>query len=273
MYYIVQLQLSACYLQLNFVKHIYICEFDFFVIVMSQSKLKKYIERPLNFNGRLKRHPILLSDSKGFSLKPHVDLIQQFHHDIDIECRAGARFQDYFHWLRHNLARNVNYFGHIALYLFLGTCDLSCKSGRKVELRHEDDTVALAYLQFQIDRVVLFVSKFPTVKLIFLEIPPYSIEAWNRAKRCSDLQLSRSQDFILLERIALVNEYIRIVNERSLVTSPRFRLDLLKFRKEKGGKQRVSLNFSNYKDGIHPTCLLARCWMKRIVAQILTDCS
>ena len=76
-----------------------------------------------------------------------------------------------------------------------------------------------------------------------------------------------------------MNEYIRSVNERSSesrktpLSSPRYKLDLLKFRKEKGGKQRVSINFSNYKDGIHPTCLLARCLMKRIVTQVLIDCS
>ena len=69
----------------------------FFYLVMSQSKLRKYLDRPLHFNGRLRRTPIEISDSKGFSLKPHLDLIQQFQENIVIECRAGARFQDYFH--------------------------------------------------------------------------------------------------------------------------------------------------------------------------------
>ena len=64
---------------------------------MSQSKLRKYLDRPLHFNGRLRSTPIVISDSKGFSLKPHLDLIQQFQENVVIECRAGARFQDYFH--------------------------------------------------------------------------------------------------------------------------------------------------------------------------------
>lgn len=246
---------------------------------MSQSKLRKYIDRPLHFNGRLRSKPIILSDSKGFSLKQHLDLIEQFQENIIIECRPGARLQDYFHWLRRNLLRLVNNFGNITLYVFLGTCDLTVKKGKFTELRHTDDISAISYAKFQIERYISFVKQFTTVTLVFLEIPPYSIEAWNKAKGHRDPKNFHSQDFILLERIALVNEYIRIVNEKSSenrdlpLSSPRFKLDLLKFRKEKGGKQRKTLNFSNYKDGIHPTCLLARCWMKRIVAQILTDCS
>ena len=246
---------------------------------MSQSKIRKYIDRPLHFNGRLRSKPVILSDSKGFSLKPHLDLVHQFQENIIIECRAGARFQDYFHWLRINLITLVQSFGNIVLYIFLGTCDLTFKKGKFTELRHKDDISAISYVKFQIERYLAFVKNFSTVTLVFLEIPPYSIEAWNRAKGHRDPKNFHSQDFILLERIALVNEYIRSVNERSSesrktpLSSPRFKLDLLKFRKEKGGKQRVSINFSNYKDGIHPTCLLARCWMKRIVTQVLIDCS
>lgn len=246
---------------------------------MSQSKLRKYIDRPLHFNGRLRSKPVLISDSKGFSLKPHLDLIKQFQENIIIECRAGARFQDYFHWLRSNLHRLVQNFDNIVLYVFLGTCDLTLKKGKFTELRHKNDSSAVSYVKFQIERYLSFVKNFPSVTLVFLEIPPYSIEAWNKAKGHRDPKFFHSQDFILLERIALVNEYIRSVNERSSehrktpLSSPRFKLDLIKFRKEKGGKQRRSLNFSNYRDGIHPTCLLARCWMKHIVAQILIDCA
>ena len=51
---------------------------------MSKRKLQKYIDRPLNFSGSLTKHAILLSDSKGFSLKSHVDLLDKFNHHIDI---------------------------------------------------------------------------------------------------------------------------------------------------------------------------------------------
>lgn len=239
---------------------------------MSIAKLQKYINRPLYFNGRITRKPILVADSKGNYLKTHSDLTSEFGFNIDFQCRGGARFQDYFHWLQANLQYKVSCFGRVVLYVFLGTCDLTLRKGRFVHLRHENDTEAFSYLKFQIDRIVNFVSQFPSVKLVFLEIPPYSIQAWNNSKGHRDPNSFHSQDLVLCERISVVNDYIRLVNESTGVTSPRFKLDLLKFRK-KGNKQRVTVNYSNYKDGIHPTELLARCWLKRIVAQILTDCT
>lgn len=237
------------------------------------SKLQKYIERPLYFNGRLKCKPILIADSKGNYLKSHSDIISNFGYSVEFVCRGGARFQDYFHWLRYNLENKVNQYGNIVLYIWLGTCDLSVKKGKFTELRHTDDSTAISYMKFQIDRYISFVSNFPSVTLVFLEIPPYSIKEWNHSKGFHNPQLFHSQDLILLERVSLVNEYIRLVNENTFVTSPRFKLDLLRFRKAKGDKShRASLNFSTYKDGIHPGYLLARCWMKRLVQQIFKDC-
>lgn len=243
---------------------------------MSNSKLQKYIDIPIQFNGRLNSKPILISDSKGNYLRPHSDIITNFGYNIDFVCKGGARFQDYFYWLQSNLHKKVQQYGKIKLYIWLGTCDLTIKKGKFTELRHTSDSAAFSYLKYQIDRYISFVSNFPSVTLVFLEIPPYSIKDWNNSKGHSNPQSFHSQDLALLERVFLVNEYIRSVNERDEkfpVTSPRFKLDLLRFRKSKGNKShRVSYNFSVYKDGIHPGYLLARCWMKRLVSQILTDC-
>lgn len=237
------------------------------------SKLKKFVDTPIHFQGRLWKQPILISDSKGNYLKTHSDLIEQFHHHIDFQCRGGARFVDYFHWLKYNLAKKVTQYGHIIIYCFLGTCDLTLRKGKYIQLRHDDDRVAISYLQYQIDRYRDFVANFPTVSIVFLEIPPYSIQQWNKSKGHRDPSVFRSQDLILYERISVVNEYIKTVNERTSFRSPRFNLDLLRCRKVKGKDHgRTSINFSNYKDGIHPTPLLARCWLKRIIVLIFTDC-
>ena len=87
-----------------------------------------------------------------------------------------------------------------------------------------------------------------------------------------------AHDLVLTKLIAIVNEYIRHINSLSSVTSPKFRLDLVRYRKSKRETsfKRVSLNFSSYNDGIHPNrlfLLLARCWMKRIIPQIFRNCS
>lgn len=240
---------------------------------MSKAKLEKFIQRPLIFDGVIKSHPILISDSKGFNLSPHADLLKEFHYNLEIQCKAGANFPYYYHWLCRNLKWKVNGHSSIVLYVFLGTCDLTYKSGRAIQLRHSDDKKALQYFHNQIERYLLLVSQYSTVRIVFLEIPPYSIVTWNEIKGVKNPESYHKQDLDLTRRVRLVNLYIQSVNDYLNVKSPRFTLDLLKFRKVKGKNQRRTLNFSNYKDGVHPSPLLARCWMKRIIAIILTDCA
>ena len=155
--------------------------------------------------------------------------------------------------------------------MYLGTCNLTFKQGKFIKLRHSNELKEFSHIQSQITRYINFVSRFLIVKLVFLEIPPYSIVKYNEAKGHINPQDYHSQDLELTQRIAFANDYTREVNDRRCVASPRFKLDL-KFRKQELGKQSVSLNFKSYKDGIHPSYLLAKCWMKRIVARMLADC-
>ena len=74
----------------------------------------------------------------------------------------------------------------------------------------------------------------------------------------------------------MVNDYIKAVNEnrKNSVHSPRFNLDLKRYRKPKGDKHSKSnLTFANYKDRIDPTPLLSRVRLKRIILLILKDCA
>ena len=240
---------------------------------MNETALNRYINRPFNFHGKLTKQPILIADSKGNYLKPHEDLIRQFGYSIDFQCFPGARFSDYYFWLKNNLHKKVRQFGQIVLYIWLGTCDFTYKKGREINLRHADDNAAVSYLKFQIDRYFDFVANFPTVSIIFLEIPYYSLESYYSSKGHRDPTIFRSQDLVLKERIALVNEYIKEVNQFTSVISPRFNLDLIRFHKSKGDDhKRAKISFANFKDGIHPKLTLARYWTKRIVAHILADC-
>lgn len=247
-------------------------------------KLKKYLDKPLNFSGKLSKQPIIIADSKGVYLKRQAsDIFQPFCH-IEFECRKGARYAEYYQWLTKNLYRKVNQFGNIVLYIFLGTCDLtklnvsidknSRRQKRYIELRHNDDKSAVSYLIEQINKFCLFVSNFPSVSIVFLEIPPYCIREWNRLQGHPDPASFADQDTKLYERISIINEYIQGVNGLSHVESPHFNLYLKRGRKEKGSSHRkYSLFFANYKDGIHSKPLLARCWMKEILIQIFRDCA
>lgn len=256
------------------------------VFVMStQAKLQKYVDRPIVFHGRLRKQPIIIADSKGNYLRQHgSDIFQSFCH-IEFECKGGARFAEYYNWLNRNLTSKVNQFGNIVLFVFLGTCELTkistfsrgsgyARVKRYIELRHSDDNTAFSYVRGQIDRFYQLVSNYPTVSIVFLEIPPYSIQEWNKYQGHPDPKSFLPQDLKLYERISIINDYIKLVNEFSSVKSPRFDLDLKRTRKSQGDShRRTSLNFSNYKDGIHPKPLLARVWMKRILLQIFADCA
>ena len=240
---------------------------------MSKAKLQKFIDSPINFQGVLIKQPILIGDSKGNYLKSHSDLFAQFGFNLDFECRGGARFVDYYYWLQSNLYKKVNKCGSIVLYIFLGTCDLTIRKGKFIELRHSSHDSAVSYLIYQIDRFRSFIARFPSVSVVFLEIPPYSIQEWNKSRGHRDPKSFLSQDLALYERLCSVNEHIKAVNDQKHFRSPRFNLDLRRTRKSKGDShRRVSINFSCFKDGVHPNPLLARFWLKKIIVLIIESC-
>ena len=159
--------------------------------------------------------------------------------EIDFECRKGARFPGNLFWLRRYLHKKISRFGYITLYIFLGTCDLTkliyvtegngnnTRRKRYIDLRHSTDTSAVNYLRDQIDKFFPFVSGFPTVSIVFLELPPYSINEWNRAQGHQDPGKFNESNSKLNERISLVN-----------VESPVFSKDLKRGRKTKGDRHR-----------------------------------
>ena len=253
---------------------------------MSKHRVLKYNKRPTNFIGPLKSKPILLSDSKGNYLREFSYLIENEGYSIEFICRGGLRFLDQYFWLQNNLRKKVDKYGYITLYCFLGTCDLTLKKTKYVtnshgksirknyiDLRHSTDAEAFTYIQTQIDRYVDFVSKFPTVKIVFLKIPLYSIQRYNKYLGNDDYADYRQSDFRLTDRIALCNDYIAEINRSNSVTSPNFKKDVQRDRKANGDiGSRTSLDFSLYKDGLHPNPALAYCWMKKLVTQIFVDC-
>nr|XP_034321263.1 uncharacterized protein LOC117687937 [Crassostrea gigas] len=101
---------------------------------MSNSKFLKYLERPMEFKSLVSR-PVLISDSKGVYLKRHLDLLKKSRIFVQFECRPGARFANFIAWLKKNLSNLVQQHGWITLYIWLGTCDTTQKSGRYIDLR------------------------------------------------------------------------------------------------------------------------------------------
>ena len=247
------------------------------------SKLS-YLDKPIQFNGTLTKKPIFLSDSKARYIQSHVYFIKQFGYEIEFNFFGGARFWNYFIWLQKNLASKVEKYGDIVLYIWLGTCDLTVKHteyqnvGNKVkklqyiDLRHTSDSFAVNYIKEQVDKFIQYVSNFPSVKIVFLEIPCYSIVQYNKHLRYPQSDGFLEKEYILNERIGIINDYIREVNLSSGLTTPRFKFDLIKYRKKAGGVLKRTLDYSGYFDGLHPGTTLAKTWMKRIVVHMLYFC-
>ena len=95
------------------------------------------------------------------------------------------------------------------------------------------------------------------MKIVFLKISNYSIQKYNKHLGNENYATFRENDFRLTDRIALCNDYINEVNRSHGVNSPNFKKDLQKDRKASGS--RPSLDFSVYKDGLHPNSVLAYC--------------
>lgn len=114
-------------------------------------------------------------------------------------------------------------------------------------------------------------ARYRNVKLVFLEIPPYSMVSWYVSEGLSIPESLHVQDRELFERTCYVNDFIRTKNDACQVQSPRFKLDLIKTRTATGKSIRSSVTFNQYLDGIHPNPLLARVWMKRIAERICLD--
>ena len=213
---------------------------------MSSSKLQKYLDRPApSVSGT---HSIVLSDSKGSYIQQYLG-----HSNFTLIHRGGARLGDQLYWVKKFLKVYTKHNKQVTLYIWLGTCDITYKlpHSRAIALRHSSHLQCLEYFRRQISIYQAVLANFPTVKVVWLDIPPYSVSLWNSSKG-GVLPGDREADQILSQRIALVNDIFRSVNHESGVSSFRFRADLLRTRKVAGKQSRSSVNFSLFKDGIHP---------------------
>jgi hypothetical protein len=227
---------------------------------MSTSRLQKYLDRPVQFNNA-GRKLVLLSDSKGRYLSPFIDP----GYSIKIISKSGCALSEGFHWLVRNIDRLIACHGPLTLCVWLGTCDFTSKAGRILTLRHESDEKCFQQITGNINRVFHLLAAYTEVKVIFLEIPPYSLVQWFKSKGLEAPYDLHAQDLLLAERIDLVNEFICQKNEQVGVRSPKFKLDLINYRKSATGGGRRSICFKHYLDGVHPSPLLSRVWLKRLL--------
>ena len=214
---------------------------------------------PQVVNTRPAKIPVVLSDSKGKYLQHEID-ISHFYSDIIWMCKPGKGLQFILDWLKQNVLKIFHNLGsvQVALYIFVGTCDLTIKDGRYISLKSQDSSnVSERCSSFQ--ELNDFVCSLENVTPTFLELPHYSIYWWNKFKGHSAPVEFIDSDKTLKTQIELVNKFLIKfgLNEKNHVNSPQFNLDLVATRKRRHNKHTTySIQYRLYLDGIHPGPLL-----------------
>lgn len=211
--------------------------------------------------------PIIISDSKGRYLKPYDTPSSQ----ILWENQGGRSSEQAKHWLSRNIDQLVRQHNKIHLFIWVGTCDLTLKSGRYISLK-EDQTNAVQKLKGNLTSIKTITDGKQNAKVTFLHIPYYSILHHNKLKGDNEADRLAEKDIILKSSIDKVNNTIDLLNSEVDARSPKFNEDLVKRRKSKKGKTRFSTNFTLFKDGLHPSEMLAKTWLKSIQKIINKDC-
>ena len=234
-------------------------------LFMSVSKLNKYIERPFELES-VEYTPILVSDSKGNCLSRQFQR-ENFNFHVKFICRGGATFPQQYYFVERQIRSLTR--EKCVFFVFLGTCDLTAKNNRCIDLKTKDETSVHQIFHY-IDKFNKLVNAYGS-RVVFLEVPPYSIQNWNLIKGQRSSPEFVGQDKILRHRIALVNEYIGQVNFANSVSSPNFKSAVVRSHNSKRGR-RYSTNYNLYSDGVHPTPLLARHWLRSFLTAVKTYC-
>lgn len=243
---------------------------------MSLARVRKHI-RNLNPTLRnpplLRTIPVVLSDSKARYIENIVN--SEYHPDNKIVWwwKKGATAEDQLDFLEKNLENKFREFGsqHFTIYVWLGTCNVTVKSGQFIDIVSENNDSATQACKALRD-IYKFLAKYSSIKVVFFEIPYFSIYLWNLHKGHPNPELYRHKDKILEGQIDKINKFVRETNLILRGNSPSFGLDLLKVRKHFGQRAVYSNNYGLYLDGVHPHPDLARLWLIRILVRVIEDC-
>ena len=217
------------------------------------------------------RKAILIADSKGNYIKDKITTESKLN--IKFITRKGWKIQEVIDWAERELTNECRHFDKITCYIWLGTCNLTeyTRSSKYITLQaHNDSNVKYLKRKF-IELKHLIQSSLANSKVVFLEVPAYSIQWWNRKHGHKTPTDFATDDQLLQDQIYQLNKYIVEING-SEELSPKFELDQRKVSVRKGKKDEY-YNFNLMKDdGVHPSSNLATLWLRRIANKILKQC-
>jgi len=219
--------------------------------------------------------PVVLSDSKGGRLKSVVT--NRVEQNIVWWNKSGDTIQNRIIWLRENLHHKKRLLGNIHLYVWLGTCNITSrvKSGFISLSPNPADTV-----DFIIDKyreIIDILAVYPDSKVSILEVPVYSIVTYNTKLGHSNPSKFTNQDTDLINAVLDLNHKIGQINRQLGTRSPNFNRNLYSNTKHRSQDRshldtRIAYNLNLYTDGIHPSPLLARVWLRKLAQQMKFEC-
>ena len=161
-------------------------------------------------------------------------------------------------------------------YIWTGTCDIFEKEGRFTRFRTWDNTV-VDHIVSQYYRVITIVKQYPNTKVKFIEVPCFSIFAYNKFKGHTSPDSFKVHDTEICRQVEHLNSVIREINSGIKERTLPFNSDLKRRRKDTNKKTgsfriRTSYKFAAYYDGIHADKDLALIWTKRLTDDINFNC-
>ena len=236
---------------------------------MSFHKLEKYVSNPTQLQGLKYKQPILVSDSKGFTLK------NNYHGKFPVECwcQPGATTKLLVDQIETHIEPALRYHKNIVFYLWSGTCDITQKSGKFISLKNPDSEQVVNNLVKHFARayeVVKCYSPWATLKII--DCPLLSISQWNGSKGHENPDQFKDEDKLATEQITLLNTEIQKLNEVNSHNTIKISRFYFRSRKVKGKSSRHSVNLALNYDGIHPGNLLSLATIRDLFEDVQKEC-
>lgn len=244
---------------------------------MSTSNIRKYLrEQPQKPTGIQNRIPILISDSKGFTLRNNCpDLAFPF----ELWCIPGARTTQLVDIVKNRIEKAIIRHKRIAIYFWSGTCDLTEKIGKYIGLCSKTLKTVDHIIQ-EHQRLLNYVEKFgPEVTITIVDCPLLSIQKWNSHfkpnKRTSKTKIEEdiNEDKILTKQLSILNKKIWELNIK--IGNKPIKTSQFYFR-TRGNKRkpcRHSVKISlNTQDGVHPGKLICQKITKLLLLDSYKQC-
>ena len=243
---------------------------------MSNGRLNLYLRSAPSLDENLppkRKVAALLSDSKGNYLEKCMSYYSkdsEVQRNIKWWCKKGRTTYQGLSWITSKINRKLRRHGDIHLYVWLGTCDLTGKSGRFIYLKDSYARDARILIN-TLERFDLLARRKQFTFTLF-EVPYYSIEEHNKCRNFRNPEIFKDDDITLKTTIEHINRRIAAINERNGTYSPSFNYDLRRNRSNRGRRKKYYINYKLYRDGLHPDTTLSNYWLRKLCECVRRDC-